>query len=210
MTALMVMGGAQLAQGIMQGIAGSAAQDQQNQQAIRQYIASEHAKGQANGREMFQSAYNWQQQVKRNQYTRESAYLNKEEQARFIQQESGNIFNTLYAANRQQTSALSVALADRGISKNSGMAASIAAMGALTAMKSATKIKQNIETAKNNLEKQTKAAMDGQGSNVFIGAYQATNQPPILGSTTMPLIAGVIGGMASGASTVAGAYYQKS
>lgn len=210
MAAILVgMGAAAVMGGVMSGISGSAAQDAANQAAIQQYQSQELQKGQQNGREMFQAAYQWQQQVKRNQNIRESAYLNKEEALRYVEETSGKEQSNLSVALRQQNAALKNNMGARGISNRSGMANAIGTISSLSALKAAGSIASNLAMAKQNIEKQTNAAMSGQTENTIIGNYSATGQPPLLGSTTMPLISGIVGGLTSGVSSVGGAYYAR-
>lgn len=187
---------------IFQGRAQGAAIRQQNEQAVRNWIQGNSQITMNNARQQFQTAYQYEQQLKRNAAIADAAYefqADAKEALNFSSSYQKNQLSKQLAS--QQNSLLNSFLA-RGISSASGMYGSLAAVQAIDGVKNAVMLEKNRLTQASNIDKQTKGMLSQQSANIFMPNIQLYNEAPILGDAS----AAETGGLISGIVQIGGAF----
>lgn len=186
----------------------------QNQNALNNWVHGNIQKTFNNGREQFQAANNWIQQMKKNQAVDKAAYeyqwdaRQATKSAGYFQQKQ------LSEGLRAQQGTLLNALASRGISGSSGMYASMALAQAMDGIANAGQLKQNLKQELANIDKQTKQMQAQKTEQVFIGNMQLYDQMPELATApssigsagTMAILGGLIGGGGQALGGIGAAY----
>jgi hypothetical protein len=174
----------------------------ENQRALNGWVRGNNQKAFNNGKEQFDAANKWVQQMKRNQAIDKAAYeyqWDAKQALRFsgIQQQQ-----ELSNALERQRGSLFNAIASRGIGTSSGMYASMALAQSLDALQSASTLDYNIKTEMKNIDRETAKMQSQKTSDIFIGNMQQWDDIPILASTAssdggaggMAILGGLIGG----------------
>lgn len=179
----------------------------QNRQAQQNFIQSNTNKTFANAREQFQASYLYTQQLKRNSAIAEAAYRNQYEQMENLQNISTFQQSQLSKQTQLASSSLLSAVASKGISKKSGLYASLAISQALDAMNNSNQLKKNYMTQVSNINKQFKNEMSQQTENIYMPNIQIYDAAPVWANTNAGsslALAGALSGAAQIAGGVAG------
>lgn len=194
---------------IFGGMAQSAAADQRNQQAYRNWIQSNTNKTFANAREQFQSAYNFAQQQKRNAAIAEAAYRTQFDATRSLKDITS--FQQMQLSKQQTQAAASLinALTNKGISSSSGLYSALATAQTMDALNNSKQLQRNYETELSNINKQFTAQMSQQTDNIFMPSIQGYDQAPIYEDASSAALGGIISGALQIGSGFAGAIYGK-
>jgi hypothetical protein len=182
---------------------------QQNQQALNNWVQGNIQKAFNNGREQFNAANQWVQQMKRNQAIDKAAYEYQWDAKQALKFSAENQHKQLSNSLFQQQGSLLNALAARGIGTSSGMYASMALAQAMDAVTNASIVNYNVKTEMANIDKETRRMQGQKTANVFIGNMQQWDQMPLL--STAPTSSGsagmwaIAGGLLSGAAQIGGA-----
>jgi hypothetical protein len=181
----------------------------QNQQALNNWVQGNIQKAFNNGREQFNAANQWVQQMKRNEAITQSAYEYQWDAKQAAR--TGATFEQKQLSRRiaQQNGSLLNAIGSRGIGTASGMYASMALAQSFDALETASILKYNTNQQLKNIDKETKDIMSQRTENVFIGNMQQWDQMPTL-STAPGYNSGagmwaIAGGLLSGAAQLGGA-----
>jgi len=192
-------------QSIFGGKAQAAAIQQQNEQAMRNWMQANSQKTINNSREQFQSAYQFAQQLKRNSAIMKSAWENEWEAKQAINYKTGFQQNQLSKQVEQQRASLANALLNRGISASSGMYASLASMQALDALKNSSMIAYNAQQERANVDRQTRNAMSQMTENIYMPNIQLYDAEPIFGDPSYAETGGMISGLVQIGGAIGGA-----
>jgi hypothetical protein len=168
---------------IFGGRASAAAARAQNEQAIRNWYASNTQKTFNNSREQFQAAYQFTQQLKRNSAIAEAAYQYQREGTQNITDKANQAQLELSRNLRSQQGLFNDSVANRGLVAQSGTSNILAAAQAFDALKSASILQQNKKIELENLNKQFQGMLSQQTENIFMPNIQGYDAAPILGST---------------------------
>lgn len=180
---------------IFGGKAQSAAAALRNQQAIQQWVQDTTNKTFANAKEQFNSAYQFTQQAKRNSAIAEAAYATQFEATQNLKDMASFQQRQLYRQRSQASAALSNALLSRGISSSSGVYNALAASQAMDAFNNSQQLQKNLAIQKNNIDKEFKAQMSAQTSNIFMPNIQGYSQSPTLEDASAAGRGGMISGI---------------
>lgn len=192
-------------QSIFGGKAQAAAIQQQNEQAMRNWMQANSQKTINNSREQFQSAYQFAQQLKRNSAIMKSAWENEWEAKQAINYKTGFQQNQLSKQVEQQRASLANALLNRGISASSGMYASLASMQALDALKNSNMIAYNAQQERANVDRQTRNAMSQMTENIYMPNIQLYDAEPIFSDPSYAETGGMISGLVQIGGAIGGA-----
>ena len=200
----LIAGAAGGASSIFAGQAQGAAIDAANRQAYRNWIHSNTQKTMNNAREQFQSSFMALQQVKRNSAIRQAAWQNEWDAKQALTFNSGYQQKQLATQLQTQKAALLRAVVTRGISASSGMYASMATAQSLDALQNSALLKRNTLLEKDNIDKQTAAAMAQQTENIFMPNIQLYDESPMFGDADAARTGGMVSGGLQIGSSVAG------
>ena len=192
------------ASSIFGGQAQGAAIDAANEQAHRNWIHANTQKTMNNAREQFQSSFMALQQVKRNSAIRQAAWQNEWDAKQALTFNSGYQQKQLATQLQTQKASLMRAILTRGISASSGMYASMATAQALDALQNSALLKRNTLLEKDNIDKQTAAAMAQQTENLFMPNIQLYDESPAFGDADAARTGGMVSGALQIGSSVAG------
>ena len=192
------------ASSIFGGQAQGAAIEAANEQAHRNWIHANTQKTMNNAREQFQSSFMALQQVKRNSAIRQAAWQNEWDAKQALTFNSGYQQKQLATQLQTQKASLMRAILTRGISASSGMYASMATAQALDALQNSALLKRNTLLEKDNIDKQTAAAMAQQTENLFMPNIQLYDEAPTFGDADAARTGGMISGALQIGSSVAG------
>lgn len=177
----------------------------QNEQATRNWVQANTQTTMNNARQQFQAAYEYEQQLKRNNAIAQAAYSYQYEAKDALKQQTQFQQTELSKQIINQKSSLLNAMISKGISSNSGMYGALATMQALDGLKNAVQVEKNrIEQAK-NIDKQTKNMLSQQTANIFMPNIQLYDEAPILGDPGAAEMGGMISGLVQIGGAVAGA-----
>ncbi len=181
---------------LAQGIGGSAKAAAANQQAQQQHTEQLINKSYANGREIFQAVHSEMQQAKRNREIAESAHLFKAESMADLGRQNAYLQNELSSTLGNNQAVLSSSLA----AQNSvgGTAKVVQKSLLLKGLSGVMNLEENERKAAKNIDRQFSNMMSQRTQDVYIPNINGVGPPPVQQDTTMPLISGVIGGVASG------------
>ena len=192
------------ASSIFGGQAQGAAIDAANEQAHRNWIHANTQKTMNNAREQFQSSFMALQQVKRNSAIRQAAWQNEWDAKQALAFNSGYQQKQLATQLQTQKASLMRAILTRGVSASSGMYASMATAQALDALQNSALLKRNTLLEKDNIDKQTAAAMAQQTENLFMPNIQLYDESPAFGDADAARTGGMVSGALQIGSSVAG------
>jgi hypothetical protein len=188
-------------QSIMGGQAQGAAIRAQNEEAYRNWIASNSQVTMNNARQHFQTAYQFAEQAKRNTAIAQAAYEYQYEAKQALRDQSSfqqkQLSNQLFS----QRSSLLNAIGSKGISPTSGMYGALATAQAINSISSAVQLEKNRLQQMINIDKQTKGMLSQQTSNVFMPNIQGYSDAPTFGNPS----AAEAGGFLSGIVQIGGA-----
>jgi hypothetical protein len=190
---------------IFGGKAQGAAIRAQNEQAMRNWIASNSQKTFANAREQFQSTYAFTQQLKRNSAIAQNAYAYQYDAMNVLDANRTTAQTEMANSLSSQRAALTNALMNKGISSSSGAYAMLATSQALDAIDKAGQANAAIEQQKNEINKQFNAMMSQQTENIFMPNIQLYDEAPTLGDASAAEAGGMISGLVQIGGAVAGA-----
>lgn len=188
-------------QSIFGGKAQGAAIRAQNEQAYRNWIASNSQVTMNNARQHFQTAYQFAEQVKRNAAIAQAAYEYQYEAKEALRQQSSFQQKQLSNQLLAQKSSLMNAISSKGISPTSGMYGALATAQSINSIASAVQLEKNRLQQMSNIDKQTKGMLSQQSSNIFMPNIQGYSDAP---SFANPKTA-EMGGMLSGLIQIGGA-----
>ena len=180
---------------IFGGSAAAAEQERRNQEAYRNWIASNTQKTYNNAREQFQATYNFQQQLKRNSAIAQAAYRYQTD-AKNIAKE--NFSNTQQSASRSLLSnsgSLLNAVTAKGVSASSGMYGALATMQALDAVDKSRQLNLAYQQELKAIDRQTNSMFSQQTENIFMPNIQQYDAEPIFGDSSALATGGLISGM---------------
>ena len=190
---------------IFGGKAQGAAIRQQNEQAMRNWIASNTQKTFNNAREQFQATYAFEQQLKRNQAIAQNAYQYQYD-AMSVSKSNRVLAQTeMSNALTSQRASLLNAIVSKGTSASSGSYGIFATSQALDAIEKAGQANAAFELEKSEINKQFKGMMSQQTENIFMPNIQGYDEAPILGDASAAETGGMISGLLQIGGAVAGA-----
>lgn len=167
----------------------------QNQQAMRNWIASNTQKTFNNAREQFQSTYAFEQQLKRNAAIAENAYKYQYEAMDTIKANRALAQTQMANALSSQRSSLLNAMVSKGVSSNSGLFGILATTQALDALEKVGQANRAFQQEKEEIGKQFKGMMSQQTENIFMPNIQGYDEAPLLGDAGAAERAGMISGL---------------
>lgn len=181
----------------------------QNQNALNNWVQGNIQKSFNNGREQFQAANNWIQQMKKNQAIDKAAYEYQWDAKQATKFAGAAQQKELANGLRAKQGTLLNALASRGISGSSGMYASMAFAQALDGIGNASQLQRNLAQELSNIDKQTRQMQAQKTEQVFIGNMQMYDQMPVLGTASSSAgsagTMAILGGLLSGGAQIGGA-----
>lgn len=186
---------------IFGGSAQAAAIERQNEQAMRNWVRANSQTTFNNAREHFQSAYNFAQQLKKNNAIAQAAYGYQYEAKQALQNEVSFQQGQLSNQIMQQKASLLNAMTSRGVSSMSGMYGALATMQSLNSLSNAVQLEKNRQAQAKNIDRQTKNMLTQQTENIFMPNIQMYDDAPILGDSS----AAAMGGLLSGLVQIGGA-----
>lgn len=186
---------------IFGGSAQAAAIQRQNEQAMRNWVRANTQTTFNNAREHFQSAYNFAQQLKRNNAIAQSAYGYQYEAKQALQNEVSFQQGQLSNQIMQQKASLLNAMTSRGVSSMSGMYGALATMQSLNSLSNAVQLEKNRQAQAKNIDRQMQNMLTQQTENIFMPNIQMYDDAPILGDSS----AAAMGGLLSGLVQIGGA-----
>ena len=190
---------------IFGGKSQGAAIRQQNEQAMRNWIANNTQTTINNARQQFQAMYQFEQQYKRNSAIAQAAYQYQSEAKDALSTQSYFQQAELSKQLINQRSSLLNAIQTKGISSSSGTLGALATMQALNGLKSAVQLEKNRQMQASNIDKQTKNMLSQQTENIFMPNIQGYSEAPILGDAAAAERGGMISGLLQIGGAVAGA-----
>jgi hypothetical protein len=190
---------------IFGGQAQGAAIRAQNEQAYRNWIQANSQKTFNNAREQFQVAQAFSQQLKRNSAIARSAYETQSLATQALQNTVSFQQNELSKQVRTQQGTLVNALLAKGISGSSGLMQALALNQTLNALAAAKNLEYNASLEKQNIDRQTKNALNQQTDNVFMPNLQLYDQAPIFGDPSAAETGGLISGLVQIGGAIGGA-----
>lgn len=180
---------------IFGGKAQGAAIRQQNQQAVRNWIQGNSQVTMNNARQQFQSAYQYEQQLKRNNAIAKAAYSYQYEAKDALGQQTSFQQSELAKQMSNQKSSLMNAILAKGVSSQSGTYGALATMQAINGLKNAVQLEKNRLQQAKNIDTQTGNMLSQQTENIFMPNIQLYNEAPILGDASMAEMGGMISGI---------------
>ena len=204
---IMAIGGAIAggASSIFGGLARKAEIQQANDAAYRRWIQSNSQKTLSNAREQFQASYQYAQQLKKNDAIAKSAYSFQRDNKESLNDSTNFQQKELSDSLRNQKSSLLTSFALRGISSNSGMYGTLAAMQAISGLTNAVQLEKNRLAQAKNIDNQTQNMLSQQTENIFMPNIQMYDEAPILGDANAAATGGIVSGMLQIGAGVAGA-----
>jgi len=190
---------------IFGGKAQAAAIRQQNEQAVRNWVANNTQVSINNARQQFQAMYQFEQQLKRNSAIAQAAYQYQYEAKDALAAQSSFEQAELSKQLTSQKSSLLNAMQTKGISSASGTLGALATMQALNGLKSAVQLEKNRLMQARNIDKQTQNMLSQQTENVFMPNIQGYSEAPIFGDASAAETGGMISGLLQIGGAVAGA-----
>ena len=191
---------------IFGGKAQGAAIRAQNEQAMRNWVASNSQKTFANARDQFQSTYAFAQQLKRNSAIAQNAYQYQYDAMNVLNANKAMAQTDMSNALSSQRASLTNALLNKGISSSSGTYAMLATTQALDALEKSGQANAAIEQERNEINKQFKGMMSQQTENIFMPNIQLYDEAPTLGDASAAEAGGMISGLVQiGGAVAAGA-----
>jgi len=194
----LLMAGVGVAQGIFGGMAQSAAAARQNNEAIQQWAAGNTQKTINNARAQFQAAQQWTNQLKRNEQIIKNAYNYSFDAQRaasamrnYKQQQTSNIAMA-------QRATLLASVTARGVSGSSGSSTALKNAQAMQLLNENRYQNMEYQNQLKAIKQQEKNMLSQQTDNVFMPNTQGYDAEPILQDTSMPMIGGVLAGVAGG------------
>ncbi len=182
-------------QSIFGGQAASAEQQRRNEEAYRNWIASNAQKTFNNAREQFQATFNFSQQLKRNAAIAQSAYQYQSDAKEIAKQNFNNTQNTMSKSLLANSGSLVNAITARGVSTTSGLYGSLATMQALDALDKSSQLNQAYKQELKNIDTQTKSMFSQQTENIFMPNIQNYDAQPIYGDSSASAIGGLVSGV---------------
>lgn len=177
----------------------------QNQQAMRNWIASNSQKTFNNAREQFQSTYAFEQQLKRNSAIAENAYKYQYEAMDTLKANRTLAQTQMSDALSSQRATLINAVVGKGISSTSGLFGILATSQALDALEKTRQANKAFQQEREEIYKQFKGMMSQQTENIFMPNIQGYDEAPILGDARAAETGGLISGLVQIGSAVAAA-----
>ena len=178
---------------------------QANDAAYRRWIQSNSQKTLSNAREQFQASYQYAQQLKKNDAIAKSAYSFQRDNKESLNDSTNFQQKELSDSLRNQKSSLLTSFALRGISSNSGMYGTLAAMQAISGLTNAVQLEKNRLAQAKNIDNQTQNMLSQQTENIFMPNIQMYDEAPILGDANAAATGGIVSGMLQIGAGVAGA-----
>lgn len=166
------------------GRSQAAAARTQNQQATRNWIASNTQKTVNNSRQQFQSAYNYLQQLKRNAAIQEAAYEFQRSSQQNLREQTNQANSELSDQIQSQQAKLIASTLNKGIGLNSSLQQNLLLAQALDGLEKVSIINRNSKIEKENIDKQFKGMLSQQTENIFAPNIELYDEAPIYGSTS--------------------------
>lgn len=167
----------------------------QNQQAMRNWIASNTQKTFNNARAQFEAVQAFEQQLKRNSAVAKAAWEYQFDATQALKNTTTYQQTQLSKQIQTQQSSLVNAMMSKGISGRSGLMQALALNQTLNALEAAKTVEYNAMMEKRNIDKQTKNMFSQQTENVFMPNIQGYDEAPILGDAGAVERAGLISGL---------------
>lgn len=194
---------------IFGGNAEAAAAKQRNEALYKNWVANNIKNSIGNAREQFQAAYQFGQQLKRNQAIAEAAYKTQYDAKENLRNITTFQQTQLAKQKAQLSATLKNSVLTRGVSKSSGLYNALAVTQALDALNNSTQIAENHRIQNQNIDKQFSAQLSQQTGNIFMpnvaGYAEGPNFESFDSTGSMIAgglqIAGAVGGLGYGALT---------
>lgn len=190
---------------IFGGKAQAAAIQQQNEQAMRNWVRSNTQITLNNARDQFQNAYAFSQQLRRNSAIAQAAYGYQYNAKEALNNESSFQQNQLSNQITQQKASLLNALTNRGVSANSGMYGALATMQSLNSLTNAVQLEKNRLAQSENIDQQTRNMFNQQTDNIFMPNIEMYNDAPILSDPSIAESGGMLSGLLQIGGAIGGA-----
>lgn len=180
---------------IFGGSAAAAEQDRRNQEAYRNWIASNTQKTYNNAREQFQATYNFQQQLKRNSAIAQAAYRYQADAQNIAKENFSNAQESASRSLLSNSGSLLNAVTAKGVSASSGMYGALATMQALDAVDKSRQLNLAYQQELKAIDRQTNSMFSQQTENIFMPNIQQYDAEPIYGDSSALARGGFISGV---------------
>jgi hypothetical protein len=196
----LVMAGMGLAQGIMGGMAQSAAADRRNAEATNKWAKESAQTAWNNAKSQLDTLKQFENQLKRNNQINQKAFEYRYDATQALQAMNNTKKRETSNLAMSQRATLMSSAGARGLSARSGSTLSMITAQA-NALMQANK-NQELEYAQGlkNIRTQEKNILNEKTFNTFMPNIQGFNPPPIPEDTKAPLIGGIVSGVMGGVS----------
>lgn len=194
----LVMAGMGLAQGIMGGMAQSAAADRRNQEAMNKWAKDSAQTAWNNAKSQLDTLKQFENQLKRNEQINQKAFEYRYDASQALQaMNNTKKRETSNLAMSQRATLLSSAGA-RGLSARSGSTLSMITAQANALMRANKNQELEFAQGLKNIKTQEKNMLNEKTFNTFMPNIQGFSPPPIQESTSAPIVGGIVSGVMGG------------